>query len=84
MGYFGKALMTPASYLPSQVTEVFAQGRAFAVAKLPRAGNYIHASLLLCKELSHFVNLKMYYVANLADSTLFYKHQASRGQPFKT
>lgn len=38
MGYFGKALMTPASYLPSQVTEVFAQGRAFAVAKLPRAG----------------------------------------------
>ena len=38
MGYFGKALMTPASYLPSQVTEVFSQGRAFAVAKLPRAG----------------------------------------------
>ena len=32
--------MTPASYLPSQVTEVFSQGRAFAVAKLPRAGLY--------------------------------------------
>ena len=37
MGYFGKALMTPASYLPSQVTEVFSQGRAFAIAKLPHA-----------------------------------------------
>lgn len=38
MGYFGKALMTPASYLPSQMTEVFSQGRAFAIAKLPNAG----------------------------------------------
>jgi autophagy-related protein 18 len=38
MGYFGKALMTPANYLPSQMTEVFTQGRAFAVAKLPSAG----------------------------------------------
>ncbi|XP_072028822.1 WD repeat domain phosphoinositide-interacting protein 2-like [Amphiura filiformis] len=35
MGYLGKALMTPASYLPSQVTEVFNQGRAFAIVKLP-------------------------------------------------
>ena len=40
MGYFGKALMTPASYLPSQATEVFSQGRAFAIAKLPNAGKY--------------------------------------------
>jgi len=38
MGYFGKALMTPASYLPSNVTDVFSQGRAFAIAKLPHAG----------------------------------------------
>ncbi|XP_047143462.1 WD repeat domain phosphoinositide-interacting protein 2 isoform X1 [Hydra vulgaris] len=38
MGYFGKALMAPASYLPSQMTEVFSQGRAFAIAKLPNAG----------------------------------------------
>jgi len=38
MGYFGKALMTPTHYLPSQMTEVFTQGRAFAVAKLPNAG----------------------------------------------
>lgn len=38
MGYFGKALMTPTNYLPSQMTEVFTQGRAFAVAKLPSAG----------------------------------------------
>ena len=41
MGYFGKALMTPANYLPSQMTEVFTQGRAFAVAKLPSAGELI-------------------------------------------
>ena len=38
MGYLGKALMTPASYLPSQVTEVFNQGRAFAIVKLPFSG----------------------------------------------
>ena len=41
MGYFGKALMTPASYLPSQVTEVFTQGRAFATVKLPHAGTFM-------------------------------------------
>lgn len=35
MGYLGKALMTPASYLPTQVTDVFTQGRAFAQVKLP-------------------------------------------------
>ncbi|XP_028395298.1 WD repeat domain phosphoinositide-interacting protein 2-like [Dendronephthya gigantea] len=37
MGYFGKAL-SPSSYLPSQVAEVFSQGRAFANVKLPMAG----------------------------------------------
>lgn len=37
MGYFGKAL-SPSSYLPSQVAEVFSQGRAFANVKLPSAG----------------------------------------------
>ncbi|EEC06124.1 WD-repeat protein, putative, partial [Ixodes scapularis] len=38
MGYFGKALMQSASYLPSQVTEVFNQGRAFASVHLPFCG----------------------------------------------
>lgn len=38
MGYFGKALMTPASYLPAHMTEVFTQDRAFAIAKLPHVG----------------------------------------------
>lgn len=38
MGYLGKALMTPASYLPTQVTDVFTQGRAFAQVKLPFSG----------------------------------------------
>ncbi|EDO38563.1 predicted protein, partial [Nematostella vectensis] len=37
MGYFGKAL-SPTNYLPSQVTEVFNQGRAFANVHLPVAG----------------------------------------------
>ncbi|CAB4007778.1 WD repeat domain phosphoinositide-interacting 2-like [Paramuricea clavata] len=37
MGYFGKAL-SPSNYLPSQVAEVFSQGRAFANVKLPAAG----------------------------------------------
>ncbi|XP_020916524.1 WD repeat domain phosphoinositide-interacting protein 2 [Exaiptasia diaphana] len=37
MGYFGKAL-SPTNYLPSQVTEVFNQGRAFANVRLPVAG----------------------------------------------
>lgn len=35
MGYFGQALKTSANYLPSQVTEMFNQGRDFAVARLP-------------------------------------------------
>ncbi|XP_041473589.1 WD repeat domain phosphoinositide-interacting protein 2-like [Lytechinus variegatus] len=38
MGYLGKALMTPANYLPSQVTEVLTQDRAFAIVKLPFSG----------------------------------------------
>ncbi|XP_071965711.1 WD repeat domain phosphoinositide-interacting protein 2-like isoform X1 [Antedon mediterranea] len=38
MGYLGKALMNSATYLPSQVTEVFSQGRAFATIKLPFSG----------------------------------------------
>lgn len=38
MGYFGQALKTSANYLPTQVTEMFNQGRAFAVSKLPSQG----------------------------------------------
>lgn len=38
MGFLGKALMTPSTFLPSQVSEVLAQGRAFATAKLSHAG----------------------------------------------
>uniref|UniRef100_A0A090X7C8 Putative wd-repeat protein n=1 Tax=Ixodes ricinus TaxID=34613 RepID=A0A090X7C8_IXORI len=38
MGYLGKALLQSASYLPSQVTEVFNQGRAFASVHLPFCG----------------------------------------------
>eukprot|EP00914_Ancora_sagittata_P018045 GHVO01035613.1.p1 GENE.GHVO01035613.1~~GHVO01035613.1.p1 ORF type:complete len:427 (+),score=26.57 GHVO01035613.1:132-1412(+) len=38
MGYFGQALKTSATYLPSQVTEMFNQGRDFAIARLPFSG----------------------------------------------
>ncbi|XP_067045364.1 WD repeat domain phosphoinositide-interacting protein 2-like [Acropora muricata] len=37
MGYFGKAL-SPTSYLPVQMAEVFNQERAFASVRLPQAG----------------------------------------------
>lgn len=38
MDYFGQALKTSANYLPSQVTEMFNQGRAYATARLPVPG----------------------------------------------
>lgn len=38
MDYFGKALMQSASYLPSQVAEMFNQGRSFATVHLPFSG----------------------------------------------
>jgi autophagy-related protein 18 len=38
MGYFNQALKTSSQYLPSQVTEMFKQGRDFAVARLPFSG----------------------------------------------
>ncbi|XP_075558198.1 autophagy-related 18a isoform X1 [Dermacentor variabilis] len=38
MGYLGKALMQSASYLPTQVTDVFNQGRSFATVHLPFSG----------------------------------------------
>ncbi|XP_069760843.1 WD repeat domain phosphoinositide-interacting protein 2 isoform X2 [Narcine bancroftii] len=38
-GYFGKVLMASTSYLPSQVTEMFNQGRAFATVRLPFSGH---------------------------------------------
>lgn len=38
MGYFNQALKSSANYLPTQVTDMFNQGRAFAVCKLPSQG----------------------------------------------
>uniref|UniRef100_A0A3B4ZT06 WD repeat domain, phosphoinositide interacting 2 n=1 Tax=Stegastes partitus TaxID=144197 RepID=A0A3B4ZT06_9TELE len=38
-GYLGKILMTSTTYLPSQVTEMFTQGRAFATVRLPFCGH---------------------------------------------
>ncbi|XP_077304862.1 WD repeat domain phosphoinositide-interacting protein 2 isoform X1 [Lithobates pipiens] len=38
-GYFGKVIMASTSYLPSQVTEMFNQGRAFATVRLPFCGH---------------------------------------------
>jgi autophagy-related protein 18 len=38
MEYFGQALKTSATYLPTQVSDMFNQGRDFAVARLPYSG----------------------------------------------
>lgn len=38
-GYLGKVLMASTTYLPSQVTEMFTQGRAFATVRLPFCGH---------------------------------------------
>uniref|UniRef100_A0A803JTH0 WD repeat domain, phosphoinositide interacting 2 n=1 Tax=Xenopus tropicalis TaxID=8364 RepID=A0A803JTH0_XENTR len=38
-GYFGRVIMASTSYLPSQVTEMFNQGRAFATVRLPFCGH---------------------------------------------
>ncbi|XP_014661792.1 PREDICTED: WD repeat domain phosphoinositide-interacting protein 2-like isoform X2 [Priapulus caudatus] len=38
MGYFSKALAAPAAYLPSQVSEMFQQGRDFATVRLNFTG----------------------------------------------
>ncbi|EDV27751.1 uncharacterized protein TRIADDRAFT_20961 [Trichoplax adhaerens] len=38
MGYFGRALMSSTNYLPSQVADVFTQGRSFATVRLPNPG----------------------------------------------
>ncbi|CAG0888287.1 unnamed protein product [Cyprideis torosa] len=38
MGYLSRAVTASASYLPSQVTEVFSQGRDFACVRLPSQG----------------------------------------------
>ena len=35
MGYLQKAVSASASYLPTQVTDVLSQGRAFATTHLP-------------------------------------------------
>lgn len=38
MGYISKAVSLSATYLPTQVTDVFNQGRAFASVHLPFQG----------------------------------------------
>lgn len=38
MEYFGQALKSSATYLPTQVSDMFNQGRDFAVARLPCSG----------------------------------------------
>ena len=38
LGYLSKAVSASASYLPTQVADVFSQGRAFATVHLPFQG----------------------------------------------
>ena len=75
MGYFGKALMAPASYLPSQMTEVFTQGRAFAIAKLPNAGWLIfNCFRCVCFYVKVFYNIFIFNDIFFLFNILFFMH----------
>ncbi|XP_063790191.1 WD repeat domain phosphoinositide-interacting protein 2 isoform X2 [Pseudophryne corroboree] len=50
-GYFGKVIMASTSYLPSQVTEMFNQGRAFATVRLPFCGHKNICSLAVIQKI---------------------------------
>uniref|UniRef100_A0AAZ3QI09 WD repeat domain phosphoinositide-interacting protein 2 n=1 Tax=Oncorhynchus tshawytscha TaxID=74940 RepID=A0AAZ3QI09_ONCTS len=50
-GYFGKVLMASTTYLPSQVTEMFTQGRAFATVRLPFSGHKNICALALIQKI---------------------------------
>ncbi|KAG9465140.1 hypothetical protein GDO78_018844, partial [Eleutherodactylus coqui] len=50
-GYFGKVIMASTSYLPSQVTEMFNQGRAFATVRLPFCGHRNLCSLAVIQKI---------------------------------
>ncbi|XP_069839678.1 WD repeat domain phosphoinositide-interacting protein 2 isoform X3 [Dendropsophus ebraccatus] len=50
-GYFGKVIMASTSYLPSQVTEMFNQGRAFATVRLPFCGHRNICSLAVIQKI---------------------------------
>ncbi|PWA33245.1 hypothetical protein CCH79_00013685 [Gambusia affinis] len=60
-GYLGKVLMASTTYLPSQVTEMFTQGRAFATVRLPFCGHKnICALAVRSSHLSRFPRLLGY------------------------
>ncbi|VEL22664.1 unnamed protein product [Protopolystoma xenopodis] len=44
MGWVGSALKASAAYLPHQVSEVFAQDRSFAWARVPMSGPAVVSS----------------------------------------
>uniref|UniRef100_A0A8C6KI94 WD repeat domain, phosphoinositide interacting 2 n=1 Tax=Nothobranchius furzeri TaxID=105023 RepID=A0A8C6KI94_NOTFU len=50
-GYLGKVLMASTTYLPSQVTEMFTQGRAFATVRLPFCGHKNICSLAVIQKI---------------------------------
>uniref|UniRef100_A0AAY5K6Q4 WD repeat domain phosphoinositide-interacting protein 2 n=1 Tax=Esox lucius TaxID=8010 RepID=A0AAY5K6Q4_ESOLU len=50
-GYLGKVLMASTTYLPSQVTEMFTQGRAFATVRLPFSGHKNICALALIQKI---------------------------------
>ncbi|XP_052825582.1 WD repeat domain phosphoinositide-interacting protein 2 isoform X1 [Octopus bimaculoides] len=55
MGYFGQALKTSANYLPTQVSEMFNQGRSFATARLPTTGLKNVCALTVIQNVLHLL-----------------------------
>ncbi|XP_070580026.1 WD repeat domain phosphoinositide-interacting protein 2-like isoform X2 [Ptychodera flava] len=83
MGYVSQALKSSASYLPSGVTDVFNQGRAFANIKLPFSGLKNICALAVIQKLPRVVVAAQdgyLYIYNLdpaegGDCTLLKQHR---------
>uniref|UniRef100_A0A8C2RJN6 WD repeat domain phosphoinositide-interacting protein 2 n=1 Tax=Capra hircus TaxID=9925 RepID=A0A8C2RJN6_CAPHI len=84
-GYFGKVLMASTSYLPSQVTEMFNQGRAFATVRLPFCGHKNICALATIQKIPRLLvgaSDGYLYMYNLdpqegGECTLMKQHQSS-------
>jgi len=83
MGYVSQALKSSASYLPSGVTDVFNQGRAFANIKLPFSGLKNICALAMIQKLPRVLVASQdgyLYIYNLdpaegGDCTLLKQHR---------
>lgn len=74
-GYLGKVLMASTTYLPSQVTEMFTQGRAFATVRLPFCG---HKNICALAVWVHTFHTRSEHKCNTAFETLWNCYFLSR------